>query len=319
MLDAHCHLGVEFTPDAASQLAKNIKSEDVTFCLMSTNGIDLPIIAEIAQEAHNVVPYYGVHPWYSHLFAVEELLDKKEHYTSILDPKPNEELLSILPEPVSLQKHLEKIRELVGICESEGRRYGIGEIGLDKLFRIPSNGFYGNQLIKEDVKLTNSKVTMKHQLEVFKQQLELALELQVSVSMHCVKAHGPFFDTVKKYSIPNIVLHSYSGSVDQAKAWVREYKKRKELLMFSFSNYINATENKLSVLGQLVGVLGDEQILTETDMPLDRFFPKASEQYYSHLDGIMSALRGFKGWDKKDAELLLTLNTEALLNNVCAT
>lgn len=302
--DNHCHLGVSCTLHDVPELAKALNESQVTFCLMSTNQWDLALVDQLSEMSPNVVPYFGVHPWYSHLFSANKLLSKTEHYNLVLNPKPSQELLGVLPEPIFIDDHLALIRLKIAKCEAAQRKYGIGEIGLDKLFRVPSNGFYGNQQIRENVSLTACKVTMAHQLQVLGKQLELAQERQKPVSLHCVKAHGVLFETVRRYLLPATILHSYTGSIEQAQSWVREYKKR--LLLFSFSNYINGT--KLPLLQQLVLVLDDSQILLETDMPLDVLVNSETE-YMQHLHGIFKAVTQFKQWEPAEAERTLQANS----------
>lgn len=304
--DSHCHLSVEINRSRADSLVDTLEDYDVHerfFKLMSTNHIDIEIIDYILQKLKNPViqGYFGIHPWYSHLFTNGET-DKVKHYNEVLSPAPDNELLDILPHPININEHLNQITEL---C----KRYpgsGIGELGLDKMFRIPSNGYYGNQEIQEDIKLTNCRVKMDHQMMVFTKQLELAQKLERPISVHCVKAHGPLYDTIKQYDIPLIILHSFSGSVDQAKRWVKDYTKRNQKLKFSFSNYINGVEEKREAFKQLIDILHDDQILIETDMSLDKHL---NNDYEKHLFGISETVRQLRGWDINDFENIIQTNT----------
>ncbi|WEJ93873.1 Cut9-interacting protein scn1 [Yamadazyma tenuis] len=173
---------------------------------------------------------------------------------------------------------------------------GIGEIGLDKMFRIPSNGYYGNQdSNNSEVKLSACRVKIDHQVAILRVMLQLANDLQRPVSLHCVKAHGPLFDIVREYhQIPQVILHSFSGSVDQGRRWVAEYRKRDQDLGFSFSHYINGVEDKRSQLNELVGYLDDSQILIETDISIDKHLER---DYTDHLFGIAETIRVSRGWD----------------------
>lgn len=281
---------------------------------MATNHWDLAIVRELvnADTPASVVPYLGVHPWYSHLYRLDLLLDKRQHYHQCLSPAPSDELLEVLPDPVDLNSHLQHMGKLALHYTETGRRFGIGEIGLDKLFRVPSNGFYGNQEVTENVGLTQCKVTMDHQKAVFVKQLELAHQLKKPVSLHCVKAHGPFFDIVSTdfHGIPWVVLHSYTGSLDQANAWIKAFKSHNRNLCFSFSNYINASDHKRDALVQLVRLLDAHQILTESDMPIDRFLPQNSNEYFSQLENVARIVAEAKNWEMSHA--LAQLRSNAL-------
>lgn len=75
----------------------------------------------------------------------------------------------------------------------------IGEIGLDKQWVTPDTG----------------RVEYDAQLEVFKAQLELAAELRLPVSVHCVRAQGDLqaILSAAKALPPTIYLHAFGGAV----------------------------------------------------------------------------------------------------------
>ncbi|KAK6459756.1 uncharacterized protein RJT20DRAFT_125121 [Scheffersomyces xylosifermentans] len=315
LADSHCHLGVECSPATIASLAHMINNglalgQDNFFHIMTTYHLDLELLDRLLDslEEPSVVPYYGVHPWYSHIFSTvkydchsrseEEI--KRKHYGGVLTPAPPKELLDVLPLPIYIDDHLARIMEL--ITKHSRFQYGIGEIGLDKLFRIPTNGYFGNKLVANDgdTKLSNCKVTMAHQAVIFEKQLDLANRLQKQVSVHCVKAHGLLYEIVHKYpQLSAIILHSYSGSVDQANRWIREHKAEGPKLYFSFSNWINGTENKREVLDSIVHSLEEDQILIETDVSVDQYVTKGNkEEYFDHLRGIFEIISKLKAWDK---------------------
>ncbi|TRZ64246.1 MAG: TatD family deoxyribonuclease, partial [Spirochaetia bacterium] len=83
----------------------------------------------------------------------------------------------------------------------------IGETGLD-YFRIKNN----------DSEIKNN------QKEVFKKQIELALELKKPLIIHCREAHEDLLKILKSYflnlkSKPNGVLHSFSGGLGEAEKY----------------------------------------------------------------------------------------------------
>lgn len=329
--DCHCHLDVDVRVGDGRIIASHI--EDIGrhgipnrfFHLMSTNHIDILVLNEILGNLSEdfVVPYFGIHPWYSHLFSELSRDDfasdeeyKESHYRKVLDPGPDLQLLDILPIPFSLEEHLKKIEQS---CIEWGQKCcaGIGEIGLDKLFRIPTNGFYGNQsspLKDTDVKLSPCKVTMKHQELVFVRQLSIANELRKPVSLHCVKAHGLLYELAAKRLQPNIpamTLHSYSGSVDQATMWVREFSKKESKLYFSFSNYINGVEAKREMLTQLLSKIRDEQVLVETDFGIEKYIksPEKIQDYFRNLTEIFETIATIKKWSHENGLLILDTNS----------
>lgn len=313
--DAHCHLSVEINQKSAESLLNSLNVPDLPhrfFHLMSTNHIDIEMIDLLVSHLLQPViyPYFGIHPWYSHLLTTldpeeyDEITLKKHHYESILTPIPSEKFLEILPTPINITSHLKKIEKL---CETH-KIVGIGEIGLDKLFRIPTNGYYGNQQMANDAdtKLTNYRVKMEHQSLVFRRQLDLANTLKLRISVHCVKAHGPLYEIIPQYTeIPTVVLHSFSGSIDQAKLWVRNYKHLAQRLAFSFSNYINGTPEKRQHLSEMVSILEPNQVLIETDISIDKH---SWSEYCGHLLGIKQSIREIKHWTEEEVDEIMESN-----------
>lgn len=378
--DSHCHLDVTCSKDDIRELAERLNTSQFEghhdfFHIMTTNHLDLELMDELLEQLDGgvVVPYWGVHPWYSHLFCDElklpmslsnaeeamknprtdsvtnqdetntangdsrnrtennleipslkdlndvmatlsdvvldgtlkdssitsvtasskidtlapdetsleptqasqarSLLEelKYTHYNSVLTPPPTPQLLAVLPQPIDIHSHLNRIRSLVK--KYPRLKYGIGEIGLDRMFRIPLNGYFGNQIQPmENQKLSFSRVSMDHQQHIFKLHLALAEELERPVSLHCVKAHGSLYSIVTEYpKIPSIILHSYSGSLEQAKMWMGFYRKSSQRLYFSLSNLINGVDKKATLLRDIVTGLESEQLLIETDVSVDKY------------------------------------------------
>lgn len=98
--------------------------------------------------------------------------------------------------PEELEKHgpdaLDKVRELAG----HPKCVAIGEIGLD---------YYWDASHKEEQK------------ELFRRQIELALELDKPVIVHDREAHGDCLEIVRDYPGLRGVFHCYSGSGEMAK------------------------------------------------------------------------------------------------------
>ncbi|KAK6460449.1 hypothetical protein DFJ63DRAFT_250552 [Scheffersomyces coipomensis] len=317
--DSHCHLDVNCSNDDIDQLAQLFNSPHFVvnnrinyFHIMTTYHLDLQLLDRLLNQLNDniVVPYFGVHPWYSHLFTTVkyDVNDndniKQLHYNSVLNPPPSPELLQILPDPINLDDHINNIETLITTYQSKFT-YGIGEIGLDKLFRVPMNGYFGNQMYPNngDIKLSPCKVTIDHQLKVFELQLSLANRLHKQISVHCVKAHGLLFDTIPKYTnISNIILHSFSGSIDQGIRWINQYKSNnQQRLYFSFSNWINGADNKRDLLQNLIPKLNQNQILIETDISIDRFLLQKStmatqDEYFQHLIDIYTKICHIRDW-----------------------
>lgn len=113
----------------------------------------------------------------------------------------------------------------------------LGEIGLD----------YYYDLSPRDV-----------QRMVFKQQLELAVELNVPVVVHDREAHGETLELLRKYR-PRGVVHCFSGSAEMASELV------KLGMYIGFTGVVTFKNAKKPL--EAAAVVPDDRLLIETDCP----------------------------------------------------
>lgn len=159
----------------------------------------------------------GYHPWFTHLYTLSTTpISKEEHYVSIFFKRgssatsKNRQLLTTLlpylPEPLSFPHLLDGLKRDIQTSKSRGTHTLLGEVGLDGSARVrwPPKARhlytekYGSAMGEEDVlddqgewkRLTPFKVSMDHQKEIFRLQLEIAVELGVCASVHSVSAAG---------------------------------------------------------------------------------------------------------------------------------
>lgn len=118
----------------------------------------------------------------------------------------------------------------------------VGEIGLDK-------GSIGKQIDFTD------------QVEIFRQQLQLAKELKKPASIHCVRAFGELLEILESVGpFPaGVVLHSYLGSAEMVP------QLSKHGAYFSFSGFLMSM--KESKAKKMLKSIPPERILLETDAP----------------------------------------------------
>lgn len=118
----------------------------------------------------------------------------------------------------------------------------VGEIGLDK-------GSHGK------------KIDFSQQVEVLRQQLELAKELNKPASVHCVRAYGDLLKLMKSVGpFPaGVVLHSYLGSAEM----VPEFSKLGAY--FSFSGFLMSL--KANKAKKMLKMVSSDRMLLETDAP----------------------------------------------------
>lgn len=258
--DAHCHLVPSLNSNAN---INSIYNNNIICCIMSTNTYDWKILKTINNK--NVLKGFGIHPWYSHLFKINNNFTKQVHYEKILkcnDKASLQEMINILPEPIYLEEFI--IKELK---EADNIKC-IGEIGLDKSFRLPANGIYKDH--KPD-KMSNVHVDIQHQITVFLRFCKLAVQLSLPVSIHGVKCHKLLFDLCKEALLPHanvkLCLHSFTGSVDMIKSfWLKEFPCGR--LYFSISQCVNLKSRDSGF--SLIKTIPLPCIMTETDLPVDK-------------------------------------------------
>ncbi|SCU97363.1 LADA_0H05886g1_1 [Lachancea dasiensis] len=278
-VDSHCHVTTSIEP-------KSIRLPNVPFqcCIMSNNGYDWWKLVNSPVADANTKLGFGVHPWYSHLYYLSEdgtSPSKEAHYRSILQGPREAELNRIilrLPEPKNLVSYIDANFSTTS-CDC------IGEIGLDKLFRLPENGFYQGD---DTAPLSRVKVKMDHQVKVFVQMCQLAVKHSLPVSLHCVKAPNQMFELCQTHLLPhkgiNICLHSYTGSVETLTgAWLKNFPR--ERLFLSISSYVNF--KNLESASKLLQALPLECILTETDFTWDT---SSENDIQEALDFVLSRI-----------------------------
>ena len=131
----------------------------------------------------------------------------------------------------------ERLAEVAELAEHP-KCVAIGEIGLD---------YYWDASHKEEQKL------------LFRQQIQLALELNKPIIVHDREAHGDCLEIVRDYPELRGVFHCYSGSAEMAK----ELLKRGWYLGFDGPVTYKNARKTLEVLD----VCPPDRLLIETDSP----------------------------------------------------
>ncbi|KXJ95254.1 hypothetical protein Micbo1qcDRAFT_157103 [Microdochium bolleyi] len=222
--DAHCH-----PTDTLASIASIPDMHARVLTVMSTRRQDQDLVAEVADKygvkdigavtsgpaarTARIVPSFGWHPWFSH-----QLYDdtapvpsydgtpegKRAHYDAILQPKPSAKDPAFsdgLPEPRPLSEFVRETR-----ARLEAHPFAlVGEVGVDKAFRIPQNLTTDHEANRDDTLtpggregrlLSPHRVSMAHQTTILAAQLRLAGELGRPVSCHGVQAHGVLYDAI---------------------------------------------------------------------------------------------------------------------------
>ncbi|KAJ5170322.1 uncharacterized protein N7500_003105 [Penicillium coprophilum] len=216
--DAHCH-----PTDTLASLADIPQMKATTLTIMATRGEDQDLVQQTAvslsakasqSKTDRVVPCFGWHPWFSHQIlddttqpaAAENSTEHKSaHYAAVLTPSPADEqpFVDLLPVPKPLSELISETRNRL----QQFPNALVGEVGLDKSFRLPSpwnptdvNNRDENLTpgSREGRSLSKYRVRPEHQRTVLKAQLRLAGEMNRAVSLHSVQAHGGVFEVLKE-------------------------------------------------------------------------------------------------------------------------
>ncbi|KAK4655621.1 Cut9-interacting protein scn1 [Podospora pseudocomata] len=226
--DAHCH-----PTDTMTSIESISSMRARVLTAMSTRSQDQDLVASVAaehgirdrsalvsdcQEApRKIVPAFGWHPWFSHqLFddtagnggnstydpSSSSLAEQKaKHYEAVLSSFPDAEFVASLPDPKPLSGFLAETRQRL----EENPLALIGEVGLDKAFRLPSAWKEDEQQERDEGLTPGGRegrllspyhVKMPHQTQILTAQLRLAGELGRAASVHGVQAHGVLFDAI---------------------------------------------------------------------------------------------------------------------------
>jgi Tat protein secretion system quality control protein TatD with DNase activity len=225
VFDAHCH-----PTDTVASLDSIASMKTRALTIMATREQDQSIVANFAnrlgvsketmpilmaaeKSQGHVVPSFGWHPWFSHHIYDDranssvqdrQVSSKGDHYGRVICPSPrdDQDFIRSLPDPRPLSGLLYETR-------SHLERYPfalVGEIGLDRSFRIPGTVLIDNGYEKDPAltpggrdgrRLSPYRVDLDHQRMLLTAQLNLAGEMQRAVSVHGVASHGIVFETLK--------------------------------------------------------------------------------------------------------------------------
>lgn len=180
-----------------------------------------------------------------------------------------------------LMEHLDELRRLA----RQSKVVAIGEIGLDYYWaENPPREF---------------------QRQVFRAQLELALELDLPVIIHDREAHGDSLAIVKEYPALRGVFHCYSGSVEMAK----ELLDRGWYLGFDGPvTYKNARRTV-----EVAEMIPIDRILVETDSPYMSPVPVRGKRNDSrNVAYIVEKLAQIKGISSDEMAILTLANGKKL-------
>ncbi|KAI0348301.1 TatD DNase family Scn1 [Trametopsis cervina] len=291
--DVHCHpTDSPLSTEAMDDLA-------IRVCAMATRASDQSLVRSLASAyPQTVIPCFGYHPWFTHWISLKPYDSKEAHYRSLFfgPSSQNEEylkafekLLTFLPEPILLDDVLRDLRDnLVAFPNAM-----LGEVGLDRICRIPYDTPAPTPYMLHDVKREMSPFTipLEHQVAILEAQLDLAVELRRNVSLHSVKsadATVKLFERMKakhgdNWTEISVDLHSCTVSPPTLKDIQRKHRN----VFMSLSTAIN---ERSPGHRDLIAACPDDRILAESDYPV---ISRSTPQTWNMILRIAEV----KGWN----------------------
>ena len=155
-------------------------------------------------------------------------------------------------------------KELAILKASQIDIYAIGESGLDK--RFPN---------------------LEKQTELFKKQIDIALQMKKPLIIHLVGYFQKAFEILKDFNPrPDFILHSWSGSAQMAKEFIKLGGK------ISLSAGILKSPQKLK---ELFDTIPSEKIIFETDSPDQKpDFVETEQNEPTNLPRIIEAIMNLR-------------------------
>ena len=170
----------------------------------------------------------------------------------------------------------EDIYKVERLCREE-KAAAVGEIGLD---------YHDEDAAPREV-----------QLRLLRDQLRLALDLDLPVVIHDREAHADALETVKAFPGLRGVFHCYSGSREMAEELV------KLGWMFSFGGSVTFKNNRKAP--EVIAALPADRIMLETDCPYLAPTPFRGRRNDSTLlPYVCEAVARFRGISPAEAEAL---------------
>ncbi|KAJ3534209.1 hypothetical protein NM208_g7636 [Fusarium decemcellulare] len=343
--DAHNHVAERMlsVADLPTMKARSI-------AVMATRTQDQPLVSDIAtshgakgpdcfsRERTTVVAGYGRHPWFSHELYDDSVDDptyvasedieaaKEKHYKAVLTPSPEDPAFwNDLPTPIPLSTFITETRTRL-LADPLAM---VGEIGLDKVFRLPMQWQEGEKATRDPARtgggrqrrpLSSIRIEMSHQKAVFAAHLSLAGELGRAVSVHGVQSHGILYDALteswKGHELrgrrfqqkqakedngtseeanspkpfpPRICLHSFSGKSDAVKQYLKPSIPAKIFFSFSKTNNLGSEAARVKT-EDAIRTVPDNRILVESDLHT------AGDRMDDELEEMYRVICQVKGW-----------------------
>jgi TatD DNase family protein len=146
---------------------------------------------------------------------------------------------------------------------------------------------------------------MERQVAVLRAHLRFAARSGLPVILHCLRAHEPLLALLAEEPVPaGGVLHSYSGSADQVRAYAPFG------LHFSFAGPVTYERARKPL--EAARAVPRDRLLVETDAPDQTPRPHRGRNEPAFLPGIAAAVAGALGITVEEVDALTTANARRL-------
>lgn len=180
IIDTHAHMNFSVFDKNRDEIIKQCLDNNITMINVGTNLVTSKQVKELASK-HGLYYAVGLHPINIDTGLIELQEDEKED--------------SFFEKEFDYKKYKELAEGAVAI----------GEIGLDYYYKPKSSG--------------KKKEFKQKQIDVLKQQLDLAVELDLPVILHSRMAYDDLLEVIEKKKVKG-VLHCYMADVSYLKKFL---------------------------------------------------------------------------------------------------
>jgi TatD DNase family protein len=271
LIDTHAHLNfAAFKDDFTETIKRSIDSDTWMINVGSQLSTSQEAVEIASQYEKGVYAAIGLHPIHLETQVRKEIIDEKEEF----EFTSREEKFNP-----------ENYRKMAG----NQKVVAIGETGLDYF---------------------HDKNNKEKQKEVFRQQIKLAVELDLPIIVHCREANGDVIEILKeakkiyKEKLRGVV-HCFSGDLSEAKEYIALD------FLLGFNGIITFTRDYDKVLLEI----GLEHAVVETDCPYLTPPPhRGKRNEPAYVKHVAEKIANLKGISVKEVAQKTTENAKKLFN-----
>jgi TatD DNase family protein len=260
-IDSHAHMNFVIYDEDRAKVIERTKNDDVMVINIGTQKDTSKLAVEMAEQHEHLYAIIGLHPIHtvSHFHNHDEVGEDGDEFTS--------------------RGEVFDIDYYRALAKSSDRVVGIGECGLD---------YY-----------RNTKGTQEAQEKAFRDQIELALELDLPLMLHV----RPSEDSMDAYHDVLDILREYSDNTNlrgQAHFFAGTPEIAQSFIDLGFYISFTGVITFASMYEKLVKVIPIDKILSETDAPYVTPHPfRGQRNEPSHVREVLGKIARIKKVDEE--------------------